>query len=125
VVDGAQEVENLALYNGQRSVLLSVQKAQDENTIAVVDRLGKALAEMEKELPPGVRLVAITDGSRQIRVSVDNVRRTLIEGAALTVLIVFLFLELLALHGHHRPDPADCVDWHLLVHARCSASPST
>jgi HAE1 family hydrophobic/amphiphilic exporter-1 len=93
VVDGAQEVESLALYNGERSVLLSVQKAQDENTIAVVDRLAKALAEVEKDLPPGVRLVAITDGSRQIRVSVDNVRRTLIEGAVLTVLIVFLFLN--------------------------------
>ena len=33
------------------------------------------------------------DGSRPIRVSVDNVRRTLIEGALLTVLIVFLFLN--------------------------------
>ena len=33
---GAQEVESLALYNGQRTLLLSVQKAQDENTISVV-----------------------------------------------------------------------------------------
>ena len=40
-----------------------------------------------------MRLEQITDGSRQIRVSVDNVRRTLIEGALLTVLIVFLFLN--------------------------------
>jgi HAE1 family hydrophobic/amphiphilic exporter-1 len=35
----------------------------------------------------------IADGSRAIRVSVENVRRTLIEGALLTVLIVFLFLN--------------------------------
>ena len=93
VADGAQEVESLALYNGQRTLLLSVQKSQDENTIAVVDGLIKTLAEMQKQLPPGVRLEQITDGSRQIRVSVDNVRRTLIEGALLTVLIVFLFLN--------------------------------
>jgi HAE1 family hydrophobic/amphiphilic exporter-1 len=58
-----------------------------------VDGLIKTLAEMQKQLPPGVRLEQITDGSRQIRVSVENVRRTLIEGAALTVLIVFLFLN--------------------------------
>jgi hydrophobic/amphiphilic exporter-1 (mainly G- bacteria), HAE1 family len=45
------------------------------------------------ELPAGVRLEAIADGSRPIRVSVANVRQTLIEGAALTVLIVFLFLN--------------------------------
>ena len=93
VNDGAQEVENLALYNGQRTLLLTVQKSQDENTIAVVDGLQKTLLEMQKILPPGVRLEQITDGSRQIRVSVDNVRRTLIEGALLTVLIVFLFLN--------------------------------
>ncbi len=93
VVDGAQEVDSLALYNGQRTLLLNVQKSQDENTIAVVDGLIKTLAEVQKQLPPGVRLEQITDGSRQIRVSVENVRRTLIEGAVLTVLIVFLFLN--------------------------------
>ncbi len=93
IADGAQEVESLALYNGQRTLLMNVQKAQDENTIAVVDGLQKALAEMQKQLPPGVRLEQITDGSRSIRVSVNNVRETLLEGAALTVLIVFLFLN--------------------------------
>jgi HAE1 family hydrophobic/amphiphilic exporter-1 len=93
IADGAQEVESLALYNGQRTLLMNVQKAQDENTIGVVDGLQKALTEMRKQLPPGVRLEQITDGSRSIRVSVDNVRRTLLEGAGLTVLIVFLFLN--------------------------------
>jgi HAE1 family hydrophobic/amphiphilic exporter-1 len=93
VSDDAQEAESLALYNGQRTLLLNVQKSQDENTIAVVDGLIKTMAAMKDQLPPGVRLEQITDGSRQIRVSVDNVRRTLIEGALLTVLIVFLFLN--------------------------------
>jgi len=93
VSDGAQEVDSLALYNGERTLLLTVQKSQDENTIAVVDGLQKALADMQTRLPPGIALQTITDGSRQIRVSVDNVRRTLIEGAVLTVLIVFLFLN--------------------------------
>ena len=93
VVDGAQETESLALYNGKRTLVLTVQKSQDENTIAVVDGLYKAMAEMQKQLPSGVRLEQIVDNSRQIRVSVENVRRTLIEGAGLTVLIVFLFLN--------------------------------
>ena len=93
VTDGAQEADSLALYNGQRTLLLQVQKAQDDNTISVVDGLKKALTDMQDQLPPGVRLEPITDGSRSIRVSVDNVRRTLIEGALLTVLIVFLFLN--------------------------------
>jgi hydrophobic/amphiphilic exporter-1 (mainly G- bacteria), HAE1 family len=93
IADGAQEVESLALYNGQRTLLLSVQKAQDENTIAVVDGLNKAIADLKPQLPPGARLELILDGARPIRVAVENVRRTLIEGALLTVLIVFLFLN--------------------------------
>ncbi|WP_332813200.1 efflux RND transporter permease subunit [Ramlibacter sp.] len=93
VSDGAQEVESLALYNGQRTLLLSVQKSQDENTIAVTDGLARTLDEMKAELPPGVRLEPIQDASRPIRVAVQNVRQTLLEGAALTVLIVFLFLN--------------------------------
>ncbi len=93
VVDGAQELESLALYNGQRTLLLQVQKSQDENTIAVIDGLNAALTELRGQLPAGVRLEPIADASRPIRVAVDNVRRTLIEGAVLTVLIVFLFLN--------------------------------
>ena len=93
VSDGTEEVESLALYNGQRTLLLQVQKAQDENTIAVTDGLKATITSLQAELPPGVRLEPIADGSRPIRVSVDNVRRTLIEGALLTVLIVFLFLN--------------------------------
>ena len=93
VSDGAQELDSLALYNGQRTLLLSVQKAQDENTIQVVDGLYKTIDEMKGQLPPGLTLQPILDGSRPIRVAVDNVRRTLIEGAVLTVLIVFLFLN--------------------------------
>ena len=93
VNDGAQELENLALYNGERTLLLSVQKSQDENTIDVVDGLARTVADMASQLPPGVKLQNIYDGSRQIRVGVNNVRKTLIEGSLLTVLIVFLFLN--------------------------------
>ncbi len=93
VSDGAQEVDSLALYNGQRTLLLSVQKAQAENTIAVVDSLNKAIVDITPSLPPGLKLELVTDGSRPIRVGVENVRRTLIEGALLTILIVFLFLN--------------------------------
>ena len=93
IADGAQEIDSLALYNGQRTLLLTVQKQQDENTIAVVDGLNKAVADMQSTLPPGLKLVLVTDGSRSIRVAVSNVQRTLIEGALLTVLIVFLFLN--------------------------------
>ena len=52
VADGAQEIDTLALYNGERTLLLTVQKAQDENTIQVVDGLLKAVDEIKSQLPP-------------------------------------------------------------------------
>ncbi|MES2889703.1 MAG: efflux RND transporter permease subunit [Pseudomonadota bacterium] len=93
IVDGTQPPDSLALYNGQRTVLLSVLKSQGENTIEVVDGLLKALKSAEPEMPTGLRVEVNRDNSRSIRVSVANVKRTLIEGAVLTVLIVFLFLN--------------------------------
>jgi len=92
-VDGTVEQENLALYNGERTLLLQIQKTQDENTIAVVNGLQAALKDMQAQLPAGFKLAEVQDGSRPIRVGVANVRQTLIEGAILTVLIVFLFLN--------------------------------
>jgi len=93
VVDGPEEVETLALYNGRRMLALEVKKSQGENTIDVVDGLLRAVEQLQPRLPPGVALEVVRDGSRPIRVSVANVKRTLFEGALLTVGIVFLFLN--------------------------------
>ncbi len=93
VVDGPEETDTLALYNGQRTLVLDVQKTQSENTIEVVDALNAVVAQLAPQLPPGVKLEVVRDNSRPIRASVNNVRRTLIEGALLTIGIVFLFLN--------------------------------
>ncbi|HMW22190.1 MAG TPA: efflux RND transporter permease subunit [Burkholderiaceae bacterium] len=95
VADGPEEPESLALYNGQRTIALDVLKAQGENTIAVVDGLNAAVAQLRSrgELPPGTTLELVRDNSRPIRVAVTNVRQTLFEGALLTIGIVFLFLN--------------------------------
>ncbi len=96
IVDSQQEQENLALFNGRHTLALDILKAQGQNTIEVADGLKKVIKELQPTLDalyPGVKLEVIKDGSRQIRVGVENVRRTLIEGALLTILIVFLFLN--------------------------------
>ncbi|MBL8327272.1 MAG: efflux RND transporter permease subunit [Rubrivivax sp.] len=93
VVDGPEELETLALYNGQRTLAIDVQKSQGENTIEVVDGLNRVAAELRQALPPGMSLEVVRDYSRPIRVAVANVKRTLIEGALLTIGIVFLFLN--------------------------------
>ena len=93
VVDGEQEVESMALVNGERAIALDVVKAQGENTIAVVDAVIRSAQALKEQLPPGVDVVVVRDASRAIRNSVASVQRNIIEGAALTVLIVFLFLS--------------------------------
>ena len=93
VVDGPEEIDNLALFNGQRTLVLDVRKSQGENTIEVVDGLNAALAQVRPQLPKGMALDVVRDNSRPIRVSVNNVRQTLLEGALLTIGIVFLFLN--------------------------------
>ncbi|MDR0458593.1 MAG: efflux RND transporter permease subunit, partial [Burkholderiaceae bacterium] len=93
IKDSAQEPDSLALYGSQRTVLLTVQKAQDENTISVVKDLNQVIRAIAPEVPPGVQLAVAFDSSHTIRVTVQKVYETLIEGAILTVLIVFLFLN--------------------------------
>ncbi|MEO8839114.1 MAG: efflux RND transporter permease subunit, partial [Herbaspirillum sp.] len=73
VVDGQEEQESLALYNGQRTLALNILKAQGQNTIQVADGLFEALHELQprmQTLYPGVKIEVIRDGSRQIRVGV-------------------------------------------------------
>jgi HAE1 family hydrophobic/amphiphilic exporter-1 len=93
VVDGPQEIESLALVNGQRALGLEVLKAQGENTIEVTTALKQTLEDLKGELPKGMEVSVVRDNSRAISVAVKGVRNTLIEGALLTVGIVFLFLN--------------------------------
>ena len=79
VADSQQEQESLAMFNGQRTLALDIIKAQGQNTIEVADGLKKVIKELQPTLDalhPGVKIEVIKDGSRQIRVGVENVRRT-------------------------------------------------
>ena len=92
VEDGAEDEESIALVDGRRAVSIDIVKSRGENTIAVVDGVRRAVQAMQGMLPPDVRLEIVRDASTGIRNSVQDVKVTLIEGALLTVAIVFLFL---------------------------------
>lgn len=92
IVDGQQEEESAALINGERALSIDIVKAQGENTIAVLDGVRRTVAEMQGLLPAGVKVDIVRDASTGIRNSVADVKKTLIEGALLTIAIVFLFL---------------------------------
>lgn len=86
-----------ASVDAQPAVVLAIQKHPDVNTLELTARLEKTLAEIKKTLPEG--LVLDTDIFRQadfIRRAIDNVRRVVLEGGLLVMVIIFLFL------GHFR-----------------------
>lgn len=92
VVDGQAEAESASLQNGQPAVAMDIIKMSDANVIDVVDKTQQRLAEIQATLPPGITMTVVADSSKSIRGSLNNVVRTLIEGAILAVFIVWLFL---------------------------------
>ncbi|MDH0616394.1 MULTISPECIES: efflux RND transporter permease subunit [unclassified Agrobacterium] len=94
LAEGAADPESRALYNGQTALAIDIVKVQDANTVQVVSDVRKRLDALNAELAPqNVRLRIVTDSSIPIRESVTQVQTTLVEGAALAVAIVFLFLN--------------------------------
>jgi HAE1 family hydrophobic/amphiphilic exporter-1 len=93
VIDGEEEQENAAYVDSERAIALDIVKATNENTIAVADGVRRTLAALARELPPDVTTVVVRDASTPIRNSVAGVQRNIVEGALLTVAIVFLFLS--------------------------------
>lgn len=92
IIDTQEETESGAYVDGARAVSLDIIKTQGENTIAVVDAIRQTVKELEGRLPPDAKLVVVRDSSTSIRNSVNNVKRNIVEGALLTIGIVFLFL---------------------------------
>ena len=92
VVDGEQELVSSAMINGERAVSVDVIKSSGANTIDVVDKSHEVMEELLKEIPAGVKMIEVADSSKSIRASLIDVQKTLVEGALLAILIVFLFL---------------------------------
>jgi HAE1 family hydrophobic/amphiphilic exporter-1 len=93
VVDGAEERRTGAEIDGAPAVSLDVLKISGTNTVAVADSVKAAVGELERTLPPDVRMTVVRDDSKRIRDAVDAVEHELVLGAALTIFIVYLFLN--------------------------------
>ncbi|MBQ5573977.1 MAG: efflux RND transporter permease subunit [Bacteroidaceae bacterium] len=82
-----------AAERGKPAVLLTVSKQPETGTIALTNKIETALADVQKNLPPDVKVS--TDIFRQshfIDNSIDNVKSALLEGAIFVVIILFIFL---------------------------------
>jgi hydrophobic/amphiphilic exporter-1 (mainly G- bacteria), HAE1 family len=91
--DSAEEPRTLALFDGRQAIGLDVVKAKGYSTADVATRVKAKVEELRATLPSGVELSLVRDAGERVERSVGDVEMALIEGALLTVLVVFLFLN--------------------------------
>lgn len=91
---GAQQPKlGVASERGKPAVLMTVTKQPNTGTIELTERLEAAISDLKKNLPPDVHVSTdIFRQSRFIESSIDNVRKSLYEGAIFVVIVLFLFL---------------------------------
>jgi multidrug efflux pump subunit AcrB len=93
VSEREREADSIARVNGGRAINFNVYKQQDANIVAVGDEIKAALDELRKTLPSDVKLDLNHASSDWVKDSLSGLKMTLIEGALLTVAIVFVFLR--------------------------------
>ena len=93
VRDGVEEQRTLAMFNGKEAVGIDIRKASGYSTTDVSDRILARMAVTAAALPTGTSLDVIKDSGDRVKRSVWEVEKALVEGALLTVLVVFIFLN--------------------------------
>jgi multidrug efflux pump len=89
-------VENnrLAGWSGtNRAVLVIIQKQAGANVIQTVDRIRAVLPQLERWMPPAAKITVLSDRTKTIRASVNDVQFSLLLSIALVVMVIFLFLR--------------------------------
>jgi multidrug efflux pump len=93
VVDDAENLRLAAWMNDVPAVILNIQRQPGANVIEVVDRIKRALPQLQASLPAAVDVAILTDRTVTIRASVRDVQFELMLAIALVVMVIFLFLR--------------------------------
>ena len=93
VIIGSGIKMGYASNNGKPSIILSISKQPNANTVDLTKRIEANLSSLNKTLPPDVKLdTKIFRQADFIETSVNNVQRALLEGSVFVIIILFLFL---------------------------------
>ncbi len=93
VRDSTEEQRSLSRFNAEEAVGIDIVKSRGFSTTAVADQVRLKVAEIQGTLPAGVTMRIVRDAGVRVANSVRGVEEALFEGAILTVLVVFLFLN--------------------------------
>ena len=99
IVDGAADKRTAAMLgeagaaDDQPALALDILKISGTNTVEVADSVRATVTALERVLPADVKLRVIRDDSRSIREGLADVELTIVLGAVLTIMIIYLFLN--------------------------------
>jgi HAE1 family hydrophobic/amphiphilic exporter-1 len=93
IYDSVENDKIATWLNGNRSIVLAVQKQPDANLVAVVDGVKQKLPALRAQIPPSVSVDVMMDRSVSIRQAVSDVEGTLLIAVALVIMVIFLFLR--------------------------------
>ena len=93
VIDSVQDDKVAAWFNGERGIVLAIQRQPGTNTVELVDDIKRLLPTFRAEIPAGIDVDILYDRSESIRESVRDVQFSLLLAFALVVLVIFLFLR--------------------------------
>jgi len=93
VEDSYQSVKATGSLNGERSIVLMVQRQPNANTVQVVDAVRELMPRFETQLPKSIKIHLVNDRSVSIREAIHDVNLTLAGTVVLVILVIFLFLH--------------------------------
>ncbi|MCW5774125.1 MAG: efflux RND transporter permease subunit, partial [Rhodospirillaceae bacterium] len=93
VLESVENDKVAAWYNGDRAIILAIQRQPGVNTIEVVNSIMHILPSFKDQLPASIDLSILYDRSQSIREAVDEVQFSLVLAACLVILVIFLFLR--------------------------------
>jgi multidrug efflux pump subunit AcrB len=92
VRDGFPPQTNIVRVNGQRSVLLTIQKAGDASTLNVISGIKALLPQIKSTLPPQLQISPLADQSIFVQGAISGVVRETLIAACLTAFMILTFL---------------------------------
>src|SRR3982751_924376 len=93
IYDSVENDKIATWLNGERAIVLAIQKQPEANTVAVVDSVLAKLPVLRAQVPPSVSINVMMDRSISIRQAVADVEETLLIAVTLVILVIFLFLR--------------------------------
>ncbi|GAB2633584.1 efflux RND transporter permease subunit [Psychrobacter pocilloporae] len=90
---GSENYSERSLYNGQEAAGLGISLAAGANALETREAVGARIAELETNFPAGLSSVVPYDTTPFVRLSIEQVVKTLLEAIALVFIVMFIFLQ--------------------------------